>query len=97
MRTLLTDLYHGHIHPSERTLSHNSACKKALKQVIACGTQLQEVLAPEDHELLDTYSCNRAQLSGIISEENFIAGLRLGALLILEIQNDTDDFTDPLS
>lgn len=82
MTDTLKDLYYGKISPSEEPTSYQY--RKAIRKVIKFEETLLHNLSPELKKTFLEFCDSSSQLSSVDSLDNFKAGFKLGAKIILE-------------
>ena len=85
---LLEELWYGNVNPNERYNRPNSEYAKLIKESADCLKQLEEELTPEASNLLEEFCNIQARAAGILEEDTFIRGVRIGARFILDVVGD---------
>lgn len=89
---ILKDLYHGRINPTGAPIKHDSEYCCCLAVVCSLEEELNKQLSEENKKLLQDFITAQSELGYANAEEQFVAGFRLGAKMILEIfEKDIDD------
>jgi len=91
MRKTLEDLYYGSITPNSRTAKHGTALQRAMEQAEECEERLTALLDGREKALLLRLLNTENEIGSTLALENFILGFRLGARLLLEALDDSDD------
>ena len=84
MKSILEELWHGNISPSEDAYPRTDESKLLRKYIANHYDELGAVLTPEQNELFEKLDECYAELSGIKERELFIYAFRLGAKITLE-------------
>ena len=83
--TILEELYHGNINPSEsESLRSNPEYKNLIALTAQAQDKLIAALNDEHKKLFDNYIVNVEELSTIIEVNCFKTGFKLGARLTIE-------------
>lgn len=86
--TVLENLYHGNINPSEfNNLQERENYKKLLSLISTAQEKLSETLTAEQTKLFENYVINSEELSLIIEEEIFKEGFSLAMKIMIETNN----------
>jgi len=85
---ILEKLWLGQIAPIESAYPKTPAHRKALAKVEECRQNLLDMLPQAGQELLTTYSETEIQLQDYAERDAFSQGFRLGARLMLSIQEN---------
>lgn len=89
---ILKDLYHGRINQASAPIRHDSEYSCCLAVVCSLEEELNKQLSEENKKLLQDFITAQSKLGYTNAEEQFVAGFRLGAKMILEIlEKDMDD------
>ena len=67
------------------TMEHNSELKNAMNRVCRLGEELSNTLNDSEKELLEKLEDSYAEATQSDSQQSFINGFRLGALVIMEV------------
>ncbi len=87
---ILKDLYFGKVYPYEHRESKSELAEVRM-QVLQCEQAVTErFTTPEDKELLEKYKASLTELSTLESLDSFQRGFRLGARIMLEINESTE-------
>lgn len=83
--TILEEVYHGNINPSEsESLSDNPEYKSLIALTAQAQEKLVSALNEEQKKLFDNYIINAEELSTIIEVDCFKTGFKLGTRLTIE-------------
>ncbi len=85
MQTILTAIAEGNLRMGMETMEHNSELKSAMKRVCRLEEELSATLNDSEKELLEKLGDSQAEASQSDSQQSFINGFRLGALVIMEV------------
>lgn len=96
MRQILKDLYFGNINPNERGYYRGSAYGKAIRELTECEEALRGQLGDPQKELLDGLISAQSEVNDIAYVEDFVAGFRLGARLMMAVLADDEENFYPL-
>ena len=66
-------------------MEHNSELKNAMNRVCRLGEELSNTLNDSEKELLEKLEDSYAEATQSDSQQSFINGFRLGALVIMEV------------
>lgn len=85
--SILEELYHGNINPSELHIKKGSEYQKVSKQFAEKAEKLLVSLNKEEAALFESILDDHTSLSYISEKDRFAEGFRIGALLMWEIMN----------
>ena len=89
---ILKELYRGRINPTAAPIKHDSEYCGCLAVVCSLEEELNKQLSEKNKKLLQDFITAQSELGYANAEEQFVAGFRLGAKMILEIfEKDIDD------
>ncbi len=86
---ILEELWYGNINDS-RSMKNNAKLTKMLDLLSRNADNLMVGLSDKEKETFEKYKDCSAEISQITERENFIKGFRLGALMMLEVMEDSD-------
>ena len=86
---ILEELWYGNINDS-RSIKNNAKLTELLDLLSKNDDNLMENLSEKEKEIFEKYKDCSAEISQITEFENFIKGFRLGALMMLEVMEDSD-------
>lgn len=85
MNKILERLYNGDIYPAEEMGNHVSPEEHKYNRAIEQEREyFQKVLSPEGMEHFETLDSFQRDSTALYAFENFTAGFRLGAMLMME-------------
>lgn len=85
MQMILTAIAEGNLRMGTETMEHNSELKSAMNRVCRLGEELSNTLNDSEKELLEKLEDSYAEATQSDSQQSFINGFRLGALVIMEV------------
>lgn len=85
MQTILTAIAEGNLRMGMETMEHNAELKSAMKRVYRLEEKLSATLNDPEKELLEKLGDSQAEANQSDSQQSFINGFRLGALVIMEV------------
>ena len=85
MQMILTAIAEGNLRMGTETMEHNSELKNAMNRVCRLGEELSNTLNDSEKELLEKLEDSYAEATQSDSQQSFINGFRLGALVIMEV------------
>ena len=85
MQMILTAIAEGNLRMGMETMEHNLELKNAMKRV--CRLEFSEIpyVKEMEKELLEKLGDSQAEANQSDSQQSFINGFRLGALVIMEV------------
>ena len=87
MNSIISKLYYGEINPSEKPAPNTKRCIENRELICSTEEQLLDQF-PDCKELLDQYTDALHVETQLECEADFERGLRLGALIMLDILNE---------
>ena len=93
--SILEDLWHGRITPSQRFARRGSEYDKLAKQACVHLDRVWEELSEEGRQNYDKFTYLDSAMAYISECDCFVQGFRLGAKLILEVLGDYDSPLPP--
>lgn len=84
MKNIISELYHGNVHPENTVFTADSEYAGYLKTVTHNQDKLNAVLGDEEKELLTELIAAESDLRCGSEEDAFIKGFRIGARFILD-------------
>ena len=84
MRNVLEDLYFGEVGANTFGKNENPRLKKAVQIVDETEALLMQLLEGKENEFFRKYANAQGEVNGSSAVENFIAGFKLGARIMLE-------------
>lgn len=95
---ILEELWYGNINDGSKFLRYNKQLTERLNLLSKNANNLMENLSDKEKEIFEKYKDCNDEISQITERENFIMGFRLGALMMLEVMEDTTcPLTDDLN
>ncbi|WP_317854507.1 DUF6809 family protein [Chakrabartyella piscis] len=88
---IISELYHGNIQPSTKQVVVGSAYQKNQHILSDAADKLEQALNTEEKVLLENVMTAWCNLDSIGNEERFTEGFKLGARIMLEIFEKTDE------
>lgn len=85
--SILSELYYGEIYPSASLECNREAYQKTTKELINVLEQVEQVIPLQSYTLLEELQECYNMRNGVELEAAFVQGFRLGAQIILEVQN----------
>lgn len=85
--SILSQLYYGEICPSASLECDREAYQKTTKELITVLEQIEEVIPLQSYPLLEELQECYNMRNSVELEAAFVQGFRLGAQIILEVQN----------
>ena len=85
MQMILTAIAEGNLRMGTETMEHNSELKNAMNRVCRLGEELSNTQKEKKKELLEKLEDSYAEATQSDSQQSFINGFRLGALVIMEV------------
>lgn len=85
MQTILTAIAEGNLRMGMETMEHNSELKSAMNRVCRLEEELSKSLNDSEKELLEKLDDSQSEVNQSDSQQSFINGFRLGALVIMEV------------
>ncbi|MEM1485560.1 DUF6809 family protein [Oscillospiraceae bacterium PP1C4] len=86
-KSILHQLYHGDIYPSETIVPPDPRYQEVQNKASTILYQLHESLTAEQFSLLENYLDSRSECSDMELSSTFAEAFKLGAQIMLEIQN----------
>lgn len=83
--SVLRDLFHGRIYPSEQIRVEESAYQEAVHRTSILSMEIQKSFVPSDLALFEKYQEADCEVQTLLQEETFIERCRLGMLIVLEL------------
>lgn len=88
---IISDLYHGNIQPSTKQVVVGSDYHKNQQALGDAADKLEQALNAEEKILLENVMTAWSNLDCIGNEERFAEGFKMGARLMLEIFEKSDE------
>jgi hypothetical protein len=85
MKTILEELYNGHILPAELIVPQNSEYRPLNRKISDIKETWQKKLSVDDYKSLETLLELYCQSSALEASASFGYGFKLGAMLMLEV------------
>lgn len=85
--SILSQLYYGETCPSASLECDREAYQKATKELITVLEQIEDVIPLQNYTLLEELQECYNMRNSVELEAAFVQGFRLGAQIILEVQN----------
>lgn len=85
MQTILTAIAEGNLRMGTETMEPNSELERAVNRVCRLEAELSAILNDSGKELLEKLDDSQSEVSQSSSQQSFINGFRLGALVIMEV------------
>lgn len=85
MQMILTAIAEGNLRMGTETMEHNSELERAVNRVCRLEAELSAILNDSGKELLEKLDDSQSEVSQSNSQQSFINGFRLGALVIMEV------------
>lgn len=95
MRKTLLDLYYGNIRPSEYSVKQDSELAEASRIAYKNYEKLRDMQGQAGKERLENYAEAESDAVELRCQEYFVAGMRLGFRLALELMNEGDEMLVP--
>ncbi|GBF78496.1 hypothetical protein PA598K_07147 [Paenibacillus sp. 598K] len=92
MKTLLSALYHGELHPDESIIPTHPDYRSLSRQAAAYAKLLRERLGEEVFRELEPYFDLCESRDSMQVEAAFLHEFKLGANILIEVMNNRDDF-----
>lgn len=86
---ILEELWYGNINDNSKLLKYNVKLTEMLNLLSRNADNLMENLSEKEKEAFEKYKDCSAEISQITECENFIKGFRLGALMMIEVMEDS--------
>lgn len=86
---ILEELWYGNINDNSKLLKYNVKLTEMLNLLSRNADNLMENLSEKEKEAFEKYKDCSAEISQITEYENFIKGFRLGALMMIEVMEDS--------
>lgn len=83
---VLDELYYGNIYLSEQILVHDKEHHKLHKHTGVSLTKLEEILLPEQMELVNQFHSHLIDVNSLEAKASFQYGFSLGLVLMKEAQ-----------
>ena len=90
MGNILEEFWYGNINPQEQSTENNPEIKHLLNLMGRNRDSLSDTLTDEQKETLAKYDDCVNEMYGIIEQEVFKYGFRLGARIMMEITKDEE-------
>ncbi len=84
---ILEELFYSNLNPSNSNFKNNYELKKAIETVLKNEELLTQLLEGKEKNLFLDYTNAHSSINGETAVENFVAGLKLGAKIIQELNN----------
>ena len=88
---ILEELWYGRINPSQRTQPDDKSASELTEQIVEKEDELAPLLSDEANEILEQMREKQLDLSTANERKAFISGFRLGARIMLEVMDETDE------
>lgn len=88
---ILEELWFGNVAPNERKLPLNSEQYELVSLIVRHEETLFAMLSEQAKEIYEKLRECRSELSSLVECEAFISGFRLGAKIMLEAMEGSDD------
>jgi hypothetical protein len=85
MKTILEELYDGHIFPRELIVPKDPEYRPLNKQIAAVMETWQKKLSPADYQSLESFLQLYCQSNAMETSASFVYGFKLGAMIMLEV------------
>lgn len=85
MQTILTAIAEGNLRMGMERMEHNSELEDAMNRVCRLEKELSATLNDSEKELLEKLDDSQSEVNQSDSQQSFINGFRLGALVIMEV------------
>lgn len=85
MQTILTAIAEGNLRMGMERMEHNSELEDAMNRVCRLEEELSATLNDSEKELLEKLDDSQSEVNQSDSQQSFINGFRLGALVIMEV------------
>ena len=91
---ILEELWNGNILPSERNIGKGGKLQHLGELIIRHEKALDPLLSEKARGLLEKLQDNQAEWASLRECEIFTYGFRLGARIMLEVMDDSDNMTE---
>ena len=89
---ILEELWYGNVAPSERSIDKGSPMCELGRLIVRNEEELAPLLSENAKEVLEKLMDNQSELHSIRECEVFICGFRLGARIMLEVLDDSNQW-----
>ena len=90
---ILEELWYGNVAPSERSVDKGSPMWELVHLIVRNEEELAPLLSEKAKEVLEKLMDNQTELHCIRECEVFIRGFRLGAKIMLEVLDGSDQWS----
>ena len=90
-KSILKAFMDGNLKPNERSFRRGTEYDKAAKVLSVCEEKFLAVLNKDEMALFDEFNAAVMNFSALESDEKFLLGYRLGALMTYELMDAKDD------
>ena len=90
---ILEELWYGNVAPSERSMDKGSPMWELVRLIVRNEEELAPLLSEKAKEVLEKLMDNQAELHCIRECEVFVRGFRLGAKIMLEVLDGSDQWS----
>ena len=85
MKTILEELYDGHIFPAELIVTKNPEYRPLNRKISDIKETWKKKLSEDDYKLLEAFLELRCESNAMEASASFEYGFKLGAMIMLEV------------
>ena len=91
MISIIKEFAFGNVNPNDRRFQKSTEYNRALKTFIDAQEKLLAVLGENEKALYNEYAVAQSSFSALEDAEQFVAGYRYGALMMLDVMSGIDE------
>lgn len=92
----IKELYHGSRIPAERQIVKDSEMAAAMEEMVKAEDLLKQIISPEVQPILKRLTDAQITVTDLTAESYFIDGFKIGARLMMDIQDDCNENLEPV-